>query len=719
MKSVTTPERVKFALLAGAMMLPLSADEAAAQRQEDSLAIEEIIVTAEKRENTLQNTPLSIAAIGGETMERMGIKSSLDLASYVSNAAVGNFRNNIIVNVRGIQSNNANEVGDPAVAMHIDGIYISRPRGARALFFDAERVEVLRGPQGTLYGRNATAGSINVISNKPVNEWQGSAELTLGSFNQIATRGMINIPLVDDKLMMRAAIMTDNHDGYNINNRRNPTIRNTDDADELAARLHLLFKPTERLSILFSGRYQDMGGVGGHERAVSIVEDPSNPRVFSLDTQPVLDAEVKSLSAQVDLDLDVASLTYLVGWNKDDFYNVQDLDQTVPIFGNARSDAVFGPSIQHTETVSHELRLTSNATDSRLSWIVGLYHFKEDQTAQLFIKTSPIQTIYANQFDVSARSKAAFGQLAFRFTDQLEAVGGLRYTEDKKARFGETRILINGFPVSVSPNIGSLKESRTNWKAGLNWRPHAGSLHYAQVATGYKAGGFNNGVLNSYQPEDLTSYEVGTKQTLFDGRLQFNASAFYMTYKNLQVTVIDIINGVPGTLTRNAAKATSWGVELEGQARLTRQARINFGVGYLNAKYDKYVTDDPLLPGLTPEDLSGNHLIQAPKWSANVGLEYEFALGNIGTLTPSAHVSFKDDVYLREFNKPIDFQKRYTKTDIVLTYRTNNGRFHLEGFVNNLENKSIRNNLSNSPGHGAFFSMSPPRTWGVRGGVRF
>ena len=206
--------------------------------------LEEIVVTAEKRQATLQDTAISITAVTGDMMRRMGVRDISDLISMVPNMRVADSREDFIINVRGIQSNNTTEVGDPAVAVHIDGVYRPRPRGARALFFDTARVEVLRGPQGTIYGRNATAGNVNIITNKPVNEFDASAEVSYGNYDNISTSGMINVPVIDDRLMLRAAVLTNDRDGFNINNRAVKSIKNTNDADQFAARGHILARPT-------------------------------------------------------------------------------------------------------------------------------------------------------------------------------------------------------------------------------------------------------------------------------------------------------------------------------------------------------------------------------------------------------------------------------------------------------------------------------------------
>lgn len=683
--------------------------------QQESGVLEEVVVTAEKRETSLQDTAISITAFTGDMMRRFGIRDSLDLAKMVPNLNIGARRNEVLVNIRGIQSNNTTEIGDPAVALHLDGVYLSRPRGAAALFYDVERIEVLRGPQGTLYGRNATAGNINIITNKPTNEFDASGEILFGNYNRVSTRGMLNVPVVEDKFMLRAAFMSDKRDGFNKNDRVVDSIESTDDADDVAFRLHGLINITDNLSALITGHYHDIGGVGGNPGFQNLIEDPSDLRVISLNTQPYIDAEVYGFNVQLDWDMDGMALTYLGAFNVDDVKDrLQDADQTTPVFSGAAT-ALFGPFSQWTQVYTHELRLASTG-DSRINWLLGLYHFDEEQDVFLYFQPNPGVTVLEfDQFDIGATSKAAFGEIRFDVSDRVELVGGARYTDDRKHRNGETRTVVSGNIVARSPNIGSADSENFDWKVGANFRPADDALYYASVATGYKAGGFNDGIGAPYDPEEVLSYEIGTKLMFQGRRLMLNGSIFYMDYSDLQVSATGIgPTGLPGLFTQNAAEATVQGGEIELVALVGDYARIDASVGYVDATYDEYQTDDPSIPGTLIEDLSGNRLTKAPEWTFNIGAEYEFQLGGLGTLTPRVQFHYEDDQYLREFNKPVDHEDSFTRTDVVISFRHAGGQWYLEGFVNNIEDEDVRNNLQNFPGHGLQYQLDAARTYGVR-----
>ena len=690
----------------------------------DTGVLEEIVVTAEKRQATLQDTAISITAVTGDMIRRMGVRDISDIVSMVPNMRVSDSREDFIINVRGIQSNNTTEVGDPAVAVHIDGVYRPRPRGARALFFDTQRVEVLRGPQGTIYGRNATAGNVNIITNKPVNEFDAAAEVSYGNYDNISATGMINVPVIDDRLMLRAAVLTNDRDGFNINNRQVKTIKNTNDADQIAVRGHILAEPTDNLSILVSTNYQETRGVGQTRAFVSLIEDPSDERVFSLDSQNSIAIDVYGISTEINWQFENMELTYLGARQVDDIKNqLIDCDQTTPIgaFAIFSGDSVceFGPFSQNSQSWSHEFRVNSTDPDARIRWLAGLYYFDEDQDVHLVFNPNPgaISLVF-DQYSTGSLTKAMFGQVDFSLTEQIELVGGVRYTDDEKARYGETRVTLGASTIlNVSPNIGKTTSTSTDWKAGINWHYSDDALYYFSAGTGYKAGGFSDGVGFPYLSEEVKSYEVGAKHTLLDSRMQLNTSFFYMDYTDLQVSSVGTgPNNLPGLFTNNAAAATVWGFELEGKVILSEQARIDLALSYLDAEYDEFITDDPTIGGLTAEDLSGKNLASSPNWTFNIGAEYEFNLGDMGTLTPRINFYFNDDMFLREFNKPVDKQDSYTKTDIVVGYRHPGGNLYVEGYVNNVEDEDVRTLLQSFPGHGLQFQLAEPRTYGIRVG---
>lgn len=719
-----------------------------------SRVLEEIIVTAEKRQADVQDVPVSIATLTGETVEELGVKDVRDLVSLLPNVGVGMLANNTIVNIRGIQTINVNIVGDPSATMHIDGVYQARSRGAHALFTDLERVEVLKGPQGTLAGRNSTAGNVNIVTRKPHYEFEAKAGLTFGNFDRIASEGVINLPIIEDQLAIRASISTDNRDGYLINDRVND-IKNADDADNLSARLKMLWEPIEDLSVQLTGYYShfdeagpqfvpfaipfegaatNLAGFAGPPLFIPIptyLEDPSDPRVFSLDTQPVFKSEVYGITGEINWELPgEIKLTYIGNAHFDDVSNnTQDFD------GLAAYRGVFGPFTSDTLHTSHELRLSSSYTsDSPWDWVLGLYYFKDDtqNTRDVIIAGSlfgpgspPLAAFTFPDGDFDGESMAVFGDVKYRLSEQFELHGGLRYTDDEKESSTVRNVI--GFPSGRGPfgfttrtTFQEADSDSVDWRVGMSWYQNDNSMHYITVGTGYKSAGYSDA--GSYDAEDVIAYEIGTKNQFFDDRIRLNASIFYNDYDSLQVSAIrtDSATGAPGLIT-DIAKGEVFGVEIDGAALVGEAGQIDFALGYLDAEYKDFIACDntrffcntPALVTANEEVVSGNEIVKAPDWSLTVGAQYVFPLANWGSITPRIQFKYTDDHYLDHFNNDYARQDSYTRTDIFLTYASPDERLTVQGFVKNIEDEDVRNFL------GAFpislnAQYDAPQTYGVR-----
>lgn len=708
--------------VATVLSLPMQRIEA-----QESLRLEEVIVTAEKRAVSLQDTALSVSAFSGEVLDARGIKDALGLAEFVPNLTVGDFGGAIVVNVRGIQTNDTSETGDPSVAFHVDGVYQARPRGAGAQFYDLERVEVLRGPQGTLYGRNATAGSLNVITNKPRQEFEASAEVIAGDYDRLGIRAMVNLPATDT-LSFRAAYYSEDRDGYNDNDGVDSSIDNSNDEDAQSLRLHGLWTPNEDLSVLISGYYFETDAVGSHWVNLQSV-DSNDLRDYPLNTQPVYDAE----QWRVTMDLSWAMgdnwvLTYLPSYQEDEVNNqLRDFDGVDGIPGFppfVPPDATFGPFNTESEQTSHELRVAWDGADTAWSGIAGLYYFEEEQATVLdVILFENVVQLKFDQYDTESESKAIFTDFQYDFNGDWQFTGGLRYTDDSKHRFGETTIInLAGAPVgppgvTVSPNAGEVESDSTDWKLGLNWTPTDDALYYVLAGTGYKQGGFNSGIdLEGYEPEEVLNFEVGAKLEFWDGRARLNTSAFLMDYTDLQVSTTQVTEEDTGLITKNAAESTIWGVEIEGLVLVSEAFEVDYALSYLNTEYDDFISCDGLTQSCSSGDsvdLSGNSLTHSPEWTFNLGMQYGISLGEMGSLTPRLQFYYSDEYYIREFNLEMDKQDSFTKTDFLVTYRSPSEKFLVEAFVKNIEDEEVINNgLVLLYFLGA--NVAPPRTYGVR-----
>jgi iron complex outermembrane recepter protein len=609
---------------------------------EDDGVIPDIVVTAQKREEALQDVPLAVTALDANLLDQSGVRDATGLTALVPNVAVRPFNNSIIVATRGISNENTSNLGDPSLAFHVNGVYLARPRSAGALFYDVERVELLRGPQGTLYGRNSTAGALNVITRRPrTSEFEAGFDVSYGNYDTLIARGYLNVPL-SDSIALRGSIYRARQDGYAINNRSvpvipllagppeavgfpnsvitaantanatvTPTIRNGDDDNEIAGRLSLLVNPSASLRWVLTVGYQETDEVGQARSITSTpnlrgtggpflgqlvlpqAQDPNDPRVYTYNTQPQNYIETWDITSEIDWDLsDSVALTMVTAYR--DERSALIIDPA----GSANVSTVFANGTA--EQISNELRLASTG-DGRLQWLLGLYYFDEDQVDDLFVTVAgggPVNVVAANPY-ISSASYAAFGQVTYDLTEQLGVTLGGRYSRDERRRFGFT-VVAPGITVAPDPlppgtfYTNDQAWERFNWRVGLDYRVNDDVLVYGSVSTGYRAGGFNASSELAYDPEDITAYEVGVKSDWLDRRLRLNLAGFYYEYEDLQITAPREVAGRIQAFTQNAAEARIWGVELEALIRPSSNLSFDVSLGYLNTEFRDFASIDNL-----------------------------------------------------------------------------------------------------------------------------
>lgn len=733
-------EMVNRLLAAGAAIGALAAAQTALAQDAPSVAEaashgdDEIVVTAQKRETNLQDTPLAISAIGGSTMEERGIDDVANLQSYVPNLRVGQEQDGVKITLRGIGIQGTSSITDNGVAFYQDNFYISRPAGGSAVFYDVNRVEVLRGPQGTLYGRNATGGVINVISNEPsMRDFSGEVGASYGSRNLWEVRGWVNAPLGDVAAVRLSAVYTE-EDGY-LKNLGGRDLYGTD--GDLTVRGQVKVGDVDSVELLLYGLYSKLKGTGSANQFLqrNIGGPPPvqallrtlpalnlNPRVTNINAPTYLTVETKLAFARLRKDFGGVEAYLQVGRMWQDSHNQQDFD------GSPVDVSIFNKD-QDNKSTSVEARLASTG-DGPFSWIVGGYYFDESTYILRRVRLkglTPGGVISLPDFILdeygNSETIAGFASATYALGDALRLTGGIRYTEDRKdgrkitrGNFGQP------FPPDL-PNAmfpADVKFDKVTWKAGIEYDVAPDVLAYASVSNGYKAGGFN---LSSdgrpYDPETITAYEFGIKSDLFDRVARINLDAFYYDYTNLQLTTLGVAaDGVtPGQFTTNAAASTIWGIELDTRWRLSDRFTFTAGYSYIDAQFDEYLNRDPLAGPGPVLDLSGNQLPFVSRHTVNLGINYEVELG-AGTLTFAANSNFHSAFFLREFNNyAIDRVPSNTKTDLTITYRLSDPGLSITGYVTNIEDNVERNNIYLTPG---FIGVSPttayskPRTVGVR-----
>ena len=686
----------------------------------------DVTVTAQKVAQPASKAPLAITALNGDELRAAGAANAEILTSLVPNVLISQGSSGSTdISIRGIVSTNTTEVGDPAAAFHIDGVYLGRPQSAGAAFYDLERVEVLRGPQGTLYGRNATAGAVNLITKKPTQKLEGEVNVGLGDFNMRNVEAMVNLP-AGEALAFRAVVSSTKRDGYLVTaGAPNNFSKNRNDIDNFSARVHALAKlsaDTRVLVTLDDSRNQG-AGPGSLPLAIYQKETGEAQRTFLGNAnEGARNERSQGLSVEVTSNLSFGELTYLGARRTFDRDNIGST-------GGVRSttESLF------TQT-SHEVRLASN-TKGPLQWLTGLYAYDEqgDINAGFFlpnfrISATTVLPVLVQRFiqdPIKSKSTAIFGQATYSLTPDLRVTAGLRSTADEKSRQG-----VGTFTPAIAPkaiNSADVSYRQSTWKLGADYDISKQVLGYASVATGYKAGGYFDGNNasgdNTYKPEFLTSVEAGIKGRFFNNALRMSASVFSYDYKDLQISYVTInpLTNATGTITTNAAKARNTGIEVEGKWAVSDSGTVNFALGLLDAKYDSFIF--PVVTGRpTAISYEGKSLDKAPQTTLVLGYTHNWATANGGLISTTISTRYSGSYVLSNFAvaTPVQYtQDAFNRTDIRATYTAPNDKWYAEAFVKNLEDRNVMSGYSFSGQTGNQAFLSEPRTMGIRAGVRF
>lgn len=701
-----------------------------------SIALSEVVVTATKRSEPLGKVPLAVSALSQDQLTTAGVVGLEDLTAAAPSVEMKMVAvdDSVEITIRGITNSDFNPGGSPAVATYIDGIYVARTQGLNGDLFDLDRIEVLRGPQGTLYGRNSTGGNINIVTADPKGTFGASADISYGNYGDVQTRAMVNLPVTDD-LAVRGSITTHRSDGYFQT--QNTTSTNYAAADNYSGRLTGLWTPSSAFTWRLSADYSSVGGTPDLEFATG-----SNGR--PLDGLPVYDRPVSSepepsnhlrnfmVRSRMEWRLGSNfSLDYLAGYEDVSWSDVWALGAT----SLAANNLTEGHRTGGDQSYSQEVDL--NFDWNSLKNIVGANYLHESERD---FDDYPAYTLDLNYRGGTSLGPTAtdeswgvFDQATYTVVEGLRLTGGVRYSSENKGN------ALSGFgqefcPVTLPINTALSqmytpvctfnleapvhgKWSNTNWKAGVDYDVTDAMLAYASVTTGFKAGGLNIGgniTPQAYSPEKVTNYELGLKTHFFDNRVRLYGDVFYMDYTNLQVTQLS------GTaeITNNAAKAKIYGTELEGEWRVTPQDRINGFLDYLHASYSDYNNAVDQLNGNIYPSLSGSTIPNAPRYSFKLAYSHQFDLPGGSSLTPSAAVYYQSVSYLREFDLPIDRVQAYTKTSLNMGWTDMTGRWNVDAYAFNLENSVVRN--GGITAFGLYWSTyDPPRTYGVRVGYKF
>lgn len=763
----------KKAILSTAVLMALSAGAYAQEAEQSSSKqdLEVIEVTAQNRVQSASDVPISMNVVSAELLENAGVSDIQSLSRVAPDFVTANDSISTRVSLRGISTESNDEAADQSLTISIDGEYINRPRVMNAAMFDIQRVEVLRGPQGTLYGRNATGGAVNIITNKPeIGEFNGDFSADVGNYNSREFTGALNVPL-GDIAAIRIAGFSSQHDGFRSHEAAG---LKSGDKDVQAGRIGLQLEPTDNLSAYFgyetnsleqqapffaavdanvTGQADDGNGqcnvAAGWEEIATVNDEvlctPSKTNnLASVDRENFAapstagfafhNVDGDAYRAQIDYRMDAMTISYRGGYR----------DSTVDADEALHPNYIFYRNT-NIKTTSHELRFSGG--EDRFFWQGGVFQFQEDQDVNsallVYIGAYPNgpQGFWANTFyrpDVESKSTAVFGQVDVPVTDTVTVVAGGRYTKDRKSATQTN--LPGGLTFDENPTIRPIdteggvvsdllsEESEFTWTLGANYQPDGDSLYYGKVSKGYKAGGFDS-TGKIYDPEILYSFESGLK--LDRDEYSVTGSAFYYDYTDLQVAILLDTN--KGGQVFNAGEARIWGLEGTYDTWLTESDSLALSLNYLNAEYTEFAGAIPVqclggcgTTAVSEVDgelvsLAGNEPSNAPDWIITLAYDHYWEL-EAGSLVGSIFTRYKSDYFLSPFNDRDSQQDAYTQTDATLKFTTADETWEAMLYVRNIENESpvsYYTYTAAGPADVQLWSFGAPRTFGVKVSYNF
>lgn len=693
----------------GAALLPAWAVAA------DGNAVEEIIVTAEKREARLQRIPVAVSAYDEAALERSHVDTVAGLQTLDPSLQFNAIDGAALISIRGIGTLVLGPGEDPGIAAHLDGVYLGRAQYHAAALYDVARVEVLRGPQGTVNGRNATGGAINIITQRPTAEPEGYARVGIGNYSAVKTSGAFGGSISGDGLLGRVAWRTENHDGYTPNRLTGGSL---DAANQQSLRGSLLARLSDKAELVLTldTDRMDTGGfanvvlgttTGLPLPGIALGGVAATGRAVSADAPSYYRRDIHGASARLNVNFDGFSLSSITGYREMSEQVGADIDGT-------SADFVRAAYRREQWQASQELNLASD-NDGRLKWLVGLYYLHEDQDSNETYGFPTIGFVLSIGGQPRTDSYAAYAQASYDLTEALTVTGGLRYTRDRKK--AAEHQLIPEFGVAARANLAGEWDALTP-KVSIDYRPSDTVMAYASVSRGFRSGGFNLGGLQgrAFEPEFVWSYEAGVKAQFLDRRLTTNLAVFRSEYTDMQVFQIRALTAT----VENAASATLSGAELEVTAALDEGLRLEFAGSYLDATFEAFQSIDESRSELGLIDLAGNQLPRAPKSKFNIAVEKRWEMGEGQSLTARAGYHWTDRVYFSEFNRSIISQEAVGVWNGLITYEA--GRYRVSAFAQNITDETIYSNKLIGAGLLGFNILSataPPRTYGVEVGVTF
>jgi len=761
-----TAELLIAMLMAGTANAAI-ASEAPAQAQSEDIEPGDIIVTAQRRAQNIQDVPISITAISAETLRSRSTRDVSEAIAFVPNVAVtagpnggddGGFF------IRGVGQLDNSIAVDPGVGVYVDDIYIARLQASSVNVLDLERLEVLRGPQGTLFGRNTIGGAISLVTAQPEFDKVSVAAIgTYGSRDRADFSAAVNVPL-SDVLAVRATGFTRNQRGWGTNVYTGATFGNISD---VGGRLKLRFEPSDSFSVTLSGDYLMGRGSPSHQillgynRNAGIVvprppqfggpffragvsptgvplpldagNDRSADRSLNFASVPARnDIDNGGISLNITGDLGGITLKSITGWRRYIESTFNDFDSTgYVLYDNS--------NVLRQQQISQELQF-SGRIGNRAEFLVGLFYFGENANNRVDLCTGTDQPRLVNRclrsrnnISLKVDSFAAFGQASWDITDWLNLFAGVRWTTETKMQQNDSVLdnldrVVTVLPPNAIPAPGTRRVAlpftqvsntfnAVTPRFGFNVALADRIKLYGSYAEGFKSGGFtgrpSSSIILPFDPETVQTFEAGVKAEFFDRLLRVNASVFQSDYKNQQLLVFTATSGLFET--RNAGDSRIRGFELEVDANITKQLSLRGSVGHLNARY---ITLSPQVANVT----LATPLPLTPEWTYSLSGEYRQPLGEkVGELRFRADWQYRSEVSFQLEADPLERQRGYGLLNLRMTWVLPDDRFQIAAFGTNVTNTDYLTNAQDTlVGNGtAFGGVGRPAEWGIEMGVRF
>jgi iron complex outermembrane receptor protein len=770
-------------VLRGASALVLAAMAAGAQAQqaasgdaaEDASGVQDIVVTAQFRSANLQDTPLAITALSGDQLAERSFGNIQDVGKAAPSVTLrlgsAGYGKSTQAYIRGIGQTDFNFALEPAVGFYVDDVYHASLFGTSFDLLDLERVEILRGPQGTLFGKNSIGGAVRLISKKPADRFEASVEGTMGSYDRLDLRGMINVPLIADQLALRLSFASKERDGYvdrvdfacaypALAGNLKPTVSTTGNSCKVgtlggesvrAGRAALRWTPSSNVEVNLAAEiirdkseaaadsliYVNTAATAlvnyNNNRLIPAYGIPFDSRFITSPYVSFATFDSAFLGRKVPPANTMNSESYSgdITWDITDNVQLKSVTAYQKFSGRFAQNANNAPlpvaltdNIVGFKQFTQELRLVGTAFDGLLDWATGVFYFDGESTLGGGAYLAASNIAFDQNEGTDSWNRSAFVHGTFHLTEALSVTGGVRYTKESKTyTFNRTNIP-SGTPFFAGGAFTSpaSRMDRSDYKIGVDYKVTDDVLLYGQFSTGFKGGGINPRPFTPaaavpFGPETLDAYEVGIKSDLFDRLIRFNLAAYHSNYKGLQLSANGFDNnGTPSIVVANAGRATINGVEAELEIRPTPEFQIDMSASYT----DFQIKDLGPAAGVSGGPSLASKAPGTPEWKYNVGAQYAIDLGSVGKLTPRIDAYYQSKLFNEWTNNPRAVQPGYWLANARLSYTAPDNEWYGALSVTNLFDQFYYVNKFIQAGSYIFTGQpSRPREWAITVGRRF